>query len=169
MHSIEMVTMAVLGGVGSVLGAFFGAAILTLLPQVLTVFQEYEQMLLGLVMMLCMIFLRDGLLPSIAARAPAGGNRMTALLDVQGLGISFGGLRAVNDVSFAVRPGEIVSVIGPNGAGKTTLFNMISGVYRPGSGGVAARRRGRDRPRPRTSSPGAACRAPSRTCRSSRR
>ena len=61
---------------------------------------------------------------------------MTTLLEVEGLGITFGGLRAVNDVSFAVRPGEIVSVIGPNGAGKTTLFNMISGVYRPGAGSV---------------------------------
>jgi len=65
MHSIEMVTMAVLGGAASVLGAFLGAAILTTLPQVLTVFQEYEQIMLGLVMMLCMIFMRDGLLPSI--------------------------------------------------------------------------------------------------------
>ena len=65
MHSIEMVTMAVLGGVGSVLGAIFGAGILTLLPQVLTIFAEYEQMVLGLVMMLVMIFLREGLLPSI--------------------------------------------------------------------------------------------------------
>jgi branched-chain amino acid transport system permease protein len=65
MHSIEWVTMAVLGGAASVLGAFFGAAILTTLPQVLTVFQEYEQILLGLVMMLCMIFMRDGLLPSV--------------------------------------------------------------------------------------------------------
>ena len=61
---------------------------------------------------------------------------MSALLEVEGLGISFGGLRAVQDVSFSLRPGEIVSVIGPNGAGKTTLFNMISGVYRPGSGRV---------------------------------
>ncbi len=58
------------------------------------------------------------------------------LLSVEGLGISFGGLRAVQDVTFAVHPGEIVSVIGPNGAGKTTLFNMISGVYRPGQGRV---------------------------------
>ncbi|WP_112873887.1 branched-chain amino acid ABC transporter permease [Paracoccus endophyticus] len=65
MHSIEMVTMAVLGGVGSVLGAILGAGILTLLPQVLTVFAEYEQMVLGLVMVLVMIFLREGLLPSI--------------------------------------------------------------------------------------------------------
>lgn len=65
MHSIEMVTMAVLGGVGSILGAILGAGILTLLPQVLTVFAEYEQLVLGLVMMLVMIFLREGLLPSI--------------------------------------------------------------------------------------------------------
>ncbi|BCH30577.1 ABC transporter ATP-binding protein [Mesorhizobium sp. L-8-10] len=59
------------------------------------------------------------------------------LLRVEGLGIDFGGLRAVNDVGFQVEPGEIVSVIGPNGAGKTTLFNMISGAYRPGRGTVA--------------------------------
>lgn len=58
------------------------------------------------------------------------------LLSIEGLGISFGGLKAVNDVSFTVKPGEIVSVIGPNGAGNTTLFNMISGVYQPGSGKV---------------------------------
>ena len=59
------------------------------------------------------------------------------LLSVEGLGIDFGGLRAVNDVGFSVSPGEIVSVIGPNGAGKTTLFNMISGVYQPQRGRIA--------------------------------
>lgn len=65
MHSIEFVTMTVLGGAGSVLGAIFGAGILTLLPQVLTVFAEYEYLLLGLIMMLVMIFMPNGLLPSI--------------------------------------------------------------------------------------------------------
>ena len=62
---------------------------------------------------------------------------MSDLLSIEGLGISFGGIKAVDEVSFRVRPGEIVSVIGPNGAGKTTLFNMISGIYRPGRGRVS--------------------------------
>ena len=65
MHSVEMVTMAVLGGVSSVAGAIFGAAVLTLLPQVLTVFAEYEQLVLGAIMVLVMIFLREGVVPSI--------------------------------------------------------------------------------------------------------
>jgi len=61
---------------------------------------------------------------------------MSTLLSVENIGISFGGLRAVHDVSFSLREGEILSVIGPNGAGKTTLFNMISGVYQPEQGRV---------------------------------
>lgn len=65
MHSIEMVTMAVLGGSGTVLGGILGAAILTLLPQVLTAFEQYEQVVLGAIMMLVMIFLPQGLLPSL--------------------------------------------------------------------------------------------------------
>lgn len=73
MHSVELVTMAVLGGVGSVLGAIFGAGILTLLPQALTVFAEYEQLVLGLVMVLVMIFLREGLLPSILRKLRGAG------------------------------------------------------------------------------------------------
>ncbi len=67
LRSIEFVTMAVLGGLGSILGSIVGAAILTVLPQVLTVFHEYEHMVLGLIMMLVMIFLRAGTVPSLAA------------------------------------------------------------------------------------------------------
>ena len=61
---------------------------------------------------------------------------MTALLSVENISKSFGGLKAVADVSLAVAAGEICSVIGPNGAGKTTLFNMISGVLRPSNGRI---------------------------------
>jgi len=65
LHSVELVTMAVLGGIGSVLGGIFGAAFLTSLPQALTIFQEYEHLLLGLIMMLVMIFMRDGAIPGL--------------------------------------------------------------------------------------------------------
>ena len=59
-----------------------------------------------------------------------------SLFSVEGLGISFGGVRALDNVSFAVAAGEIYSIIGPNGAGKTTLFNVASGVYRADSGRI---------------------------------
>lgn len=55
-------------------------------------------------------------------------------LNVSRLSLSFGGLRALTDVSFSVAPGSITTVIGPNGAGKTSLFNCISGFYRPSTG-----------------------------------
>jgi branched-chain amino acid transport system ATP-binding protein len=58
------------------------------------------------------------------------------ILEVVDLGIDFGGLTAVDKLSFGVPKGLIFSIIGPNGAGKTTLFNMISGLYRPGRGRV---------------------------------
>lgn len=57
-------------------------------------------------------------------------------LTVRGLGKSFGGIHAVKDISFDVRPGEIVGLIGPNGAGKTTCFNLITGFYGPDTGEV---------------------------------
>lgn len=61
---------------------------------------------------------------------------MSPLMEVEGLSISFAGLRALNEVTFSVMPGEIIGLIGPNGAGKTTLLNCISGFYRPDSGKV---------------------------------
>jgi branched-chain amino acid transport system ATP-binding protein len=62
---------------------------------------------------------------------------MTALLQVQGVSKSFGGLRAVQDVSLTVTPGSLTALIGPNGAGKTTLFALMSGFLRPDQGSVS--------------------------------
>jgi branched-chain amino acid transport system ATP-binding protein len=61
---------------------------------------------------------------------------MSALLELADLGKSFGGLRAVRDLSFAVGEGEILGLIGPNGAGKSTVFNLINGVEVPDRGSV---------------------------------
>jgi branched-chain amino acid transport system permease protein len=70
LHSVELVTMVVLGGLGSVAGAIVGAAVLVTLPQVLTSFHDYEHLLLGLIIMAAMIFLRQGLVPGLAALLP---------------------------------------------------------------------------------------------------
>ncbi|HZP72266.1 MAG TPA: ATP-binding cassette domain-containing protein, partial [Gaiellaceae bacterium] len=58
------------------------------------------------------------------------------LLELDGVSLSFGGLKVVDELDLHVDEGEIVSVIGPNGAGKTTLFNLITGIYRPESGRI---------------------------------
>jgi branched-chain amino acid transport system ATP-binding protein len=60
----------------------------------------------------------------------------TNFLSIKDLNISFGGIKALQDISFSMEKGEIFSIIGPNGAGKTTLFNCISGLYQPDSGTI---------------------------------
>ncbi len=59
---------------------------------------------------------------------------MSALLEVKNLGISFGGLRAVDDFDITIKKGQLYGLIGPNGAGKTTVFNLLTGVYKPNEG-----------------------------------
>ena len=59
-----------------------------------------------------------------------------AMLEVKNLGISFGGLRAVDDFNLSIEQGQLYGLIGPNGAGKTTVFNMLTGVYKPTDGKV---------------------------------
>ncbi|MGQ0647930.1 MAG: ABC transporter ATP-binding protein [Gemmatimonadaceae bacterium] len=58
------------------------------------------------------------------------------LLEVQGITLRFGGVVALSDVSFTVRPGELFAIIGPNGAGKTSIFNCLNGVYHPSEGTI---------------------------------
>jgi branched-chain amino acid transport system ATP-binding protein len=60
----------------------------------------------------------------------------SAILELKGVSLSFGGLKVVDGLDLYVNEGEIVSVIGPNGAGKTTLFNLITGIYRPDEGAI---------------------------------
>jgi branched-chain amino acid transport system permease protein len=158
---IEYLFMAVLGGIGTVGGAFTGAALVKLaedqlkvvLPLVFGGSGNYEIIVFGVVLVLVLRFAPDGLWPLIARWLPAPGQRVVdetvprlssrshpqagaALLDVRKIRKQFGGLVAVNDISFAIRAGDIVGLIGPNGAGKSTTFNLVSGVLPLTSGEV---------------------------------
>ena len=150
---IEYLFMAVLGGIGTVGGAFTGAALVKLaedqlkvwLPLVFGGSGNYEIIVFGVVLVLVLRFAPDGLWPLLARWLPARGHktvdenaprlsarkhppRGAALLDVRKIRKQFGGLTAVNDISFTIRAGDIVGLIGPNGAGKSTTFNLVSGV-----------------------------------------
>ena len=100
LRSIELVAMVVLGGMGSIFGSLVGAAVLVVLPQALTVFHEYEQALLGLIVMVFMIFLRQGIVPSLAGALRVA---QMMILEADRLSITFGGVRAIDGVSIVDR------------------------------------------------------------------
>ena len=162
LESITILAMIVLGGMGSIPGVVLGAIILVVVPEVLREYAQYRLTIFGLGLTMMMLVRPKGLwpvrvrpsaapadtesVPEPAQPAPAvelrpGGmaERTAAspagFLIIDGVSKMFGGLRAVNAVSFEVARGQLVAVIGPNGAGKTTLFNLITGVY-PVTAGV---------------------------------
>jgi branched-chain amino acid transport system permease protein len=165
MISFEVVIMALFGGAGALFGPLLGAVPLVLLFEVLTAtFPNYFSILLGAVFVLIVYGLPNGVIGLLesrvavlrraslvtamstaaervtglvwsraAAREPAGDAAVLALDDVRK---SFGGLRAVDGISFALKRGEILGLIGPNGSGKTTALNLISGAIAADSGDI---------------------------------
>ena len=83
-------------------------------------------------------------------RAPAESSTTTGevLLSVEDVSLSFGGIRAINNVSFDIRKGEIRAIIGPNGAGKTSMLNVINGFYHPQHGRITFKGQTRSKMRP---------------------
>ena len=162
-QGIEYLFMAVVGGAGSVWGAVVGATLITLakqvlqdiLPALLGKSGNFEVVVFGVLMVVLLQCARDGVWPWIARLLPQPAPppvpeaeplparpRVAAqgpLLEVRAARKAFGGLVAVNDLSFAIHSGEILGLIGPNGAGKSTMFNLISGALRVTSGEIAFR------------------------------
>jgi len=163
-HGIEFLFMAVAGGVSHVWGALLGAAILTLLqdylqtllPRLLGESGNFEVIVFGVLMVLLLQYAPQGVWPFLARFFPRGPRAHVRdraeplpqrskpaagemLLTVDKARKQFGGLVAVNDVSFEVKSGQIIGLIGPNGAGKSTTFNLVTGVLRATSGEITFR------------------------------
>ncbi|KQS69604.1 ABC transporter [Methylobacterium sp. Leaf361] len=156
-ESIVFLTMALLGGVGSPVGAVIGTALLILIPEWLRFLKEIPGLYLaiyGLAVILIVVFMPDGIwgflgdqvrrlrrarpIPPPAAELILSQGEASAapMLEVSDLSKHFGGLKAVDAVSFTVARGGIHALIGPNGSGKTTTLNVLSGLYSPTGGTV---------------------------------
>jgi ABC-type branched-subunit amino acid transport system ATPase component/ABC-type branched-subunit amino acid transport system permease subunit len=163
-YSVLLVLAALLGGRGTVLGPVLGGFAVQLLQEESNVHLGTNQgaslIAYGAVMAAVVLFLPRGVVPTVAGRLRARAERREqrpseaidlrpsgadarprpaageVLLRVEGLHKRFGGVRAVDDLSFEVREGTITALIGPNGSGKTTAFNLIHGTMRADAGHV---------------------------------
>ncbi|MDX2205937.1 MAG: branched-chain amino acid ABC transporter ATP-binding protein/permease [Hyphomicrobiaceae bacterium] len=151
-QSILFLLVVMIGGADRLWGPLVGAIVVVLLPEVLSALAQYRLLFVGLLLLVVLRLAPGGVVGLIgrlarkpaAARAPApsgmGGPILAAQggigLALEGVSISFGGIKAASGISFAAKPGEITSVIGPNGAGKSTVLNLICGYYAPDAGQI---------------------------------
>ncbi len=155
-QSILFVLVVVIGGTGRTYGPVIGAAIVVGLPELLSGWAEYRVLLFGALLLAVLLFAPSGIAGAVAgafakratrirpddAATPVSApvlmasGKQTRALKVTDIGISFGGLRAVSDVSIHAASGQVTSIIGPNGAGKTTVLNLICGFYKPSDGSI---------------------------------
>ncbi len=159
---IGYLLMAVVGGAGQVFGALLGATLVTVLrdilqdwlPRLFQISGNYEDLAFGILLVAILQNARAGLWPLVARLFPSPPAPVATPprvedhepasiasggadgLSVEGVSKQFGGLVALNQVSFRIGAREIVALIGPNGAGKSTLFNVVTGLARPTAGRV---------------------------------
>ncbi|MGO4306225.1 branched-chain amino acid ABC transporter ATP-binding protein/permease [Cupriavidus sp. RAF12] len=155
LQSILFVLVVMIGGAGTVAGPVAGAVVVGLLPELLSSLENLRLLCFGMLLLVVLWVAPTGIVgvvtdlfrrlrPTSAAtvheaahgaqlpvRPPEARRGLSAL----GLSMVFGGVRAVDDLSFDLPPGQVTSLIGPNGAGKSTVLNMLSGYYRPREGG----------------------------------
>ncbi|HEX9466505.1 MAG TPA: branched-chain amino acid ABC transporter ATP-binding protein/permease [Alphaproteobacteria bacterium] len=154
---VTCLAMTVIGGATRIAGAFAGALLLVYLPEWFRPLDKYYLIAYGAGLLIMIVAAPDGLIGALArlrqlvvpeplppapkpaalpALVPAQLQPSDPLLEVRDLCKSFGGVQALQDVTFEIHPGEILGLIGPNGSGKTTLVNIATGLERCDSGEI---------------------------------
>ena len=152
-QSILFLLAVIVGGAGWTLAPVVGAAVIVVLPELISHLAEYRLLVFGGLLLVVLWLAPEGVLGTLARRlrwadkrtAEAGSFAISEFLDARrervplqvfGLSIAFGGVRAATDVALTAKPGQVTALIGPNGAGKTTVLNMIGGFYAPDAGSI---------------------------------
>ena len=163
MLSIQFLLLVILGGLETRAGPLIGAIAIAALPEALSALAEYRLLFFGSLLLLILAVMPNGIAGAVgalfnrrkqmmtdamtidtqtlAARADRAADWLRsanspAALIAEHIGITFGGLKAVDDVSLIAEPGQVTGLIGPNGAGKTSVLNMLGGFYRADTGTV---------------------------------
>ncbi len=158
--SVSILTSVLMGGSGTLYGPLVGSVILNLIPTIFAKLHEYHLYIYGGIILVTIVFLPDGIVGSLLKSRlgrrlrrrplPVEPDRTAiefagtetgagAVIAVKDLRKEFGGIRALNGVTLAVRPGVVHGLIGPNGSGKSTFVNVLTGLYQPTSGAVELR------------------------------
>jgi ABC-type branched-subunit amino acid transport system ATPase component/ABC-type branched-subunit amino acid transport system permease subunit len=158
--SVSLLTSVLMGGSGTLYGPLVGSVILNLIPTIFARMHEYHLYIYGGIILVTIVFLPDGIVgslmktrvlgwlrrpPPVVEAAPVARDLESAeatdgaVITVHGLTKSFGGIRALNNVSLAVRRGTVHGLIGPNGSGKSTFVNVLTGLYQPSGGSIELR------------------------------